>query len=268
NLAVALSRPSHAHASGAAGHRHVQPLTSQPARPPHCSAHLLPATPCSPRPLPHAAKVVGVAESMSYFTCPACSHRATIFAHGGARQAAADLGIDFLAQWVVKEGVCLCKSEAVVAAYKPHIVIACCLLDDGTNEGASVSPLGVDWTAAMRRQPSAREYILVGGGGICDHHLHTWRFPDLLGWQAEEEKTVDVKKERRGRKEWMKRRKRKKRYMRGNRRERRTRGKRRERRRARSGSRMTMKWTGAGGGGVHPGTIEPRPFAGTRRGSQ
>ncbi|CAI5464704.1 unnamed protein product, partial [Closterium sp. Yama58-4] len=42
--------------------------------------------------------VLGVVENMSYFTCPACSHRSTIFGHGGARQAAADLGIEFLAE--------------------------------------------------------------------------------------------------------------------------------------------------------------------------
>ncbi|CAI5478068.1 unnamed protein product [Closterium sp. Yama58-4] len=43
-------------------------------------------------------QVLGVVENMSYFTCPSCSHRATIFGHGGVRQAAADLGIEFLAE--------------------------------------------------------------------------------------------------------------------------------------------------------------------------
>ncbi|CAI5472410.1 unnamed protein product [Closterium sp. Yama58-4] len=69
--------------------------------------------------------------------------------------------------------VIACDAEEAIAEYKPHIVIACWM------------PLGVDWTAAMRRQASVREYILVGEkeGGICGHHLLTWRFPGLLTWR-------------------------------------------------------------------------------------
>ncbi|GJP39464.1 hypothetical protein CLOM_g23831, partial [Closterium sp. NIES-68] len=71
------------------------------------------------------------------------------------------------------EGVIACDAEAAIAAYEPDMVIACWM------------PLGVDWTAAMRRQASVREYILVGEkeGGICGHHRLTWRFPGLLTWQ-------------------------------------------------------------------------------------
>jgi ATP-binding protein involved in chromosome partitioning len=39
---------------------------------------------------------LGIVENMSYYICPQCGHRDEIFSHGGARQAAADLGVPFL----------------------------------------------------------------------------------------------------------------------------------------------------------------------------
>jgi len=42
--------------------------------------------------------VLGIIENMSYFQCPHCSERTEIFAHGGARQEAENLGIDFLGE--------------------------------------------------------------------------------------------------------------------------------------------------------------------------
>jgi ATP-binding protein involved in chromosome partitioning len=42
--------------------------------------------------------VFGVVENMSYFTCPHCAERTEIFGHGGARQAADDLGLEFLGE--------------------------------------------------------------------------------------------------------------------------------------------------------------------------
>jgi len=42
--------------------------------------------------------VFGIVENMSYFCCPNCGHRSEIFAHGGARRTAAELGCDFLAE--------------------------------------------------------------------------------------------------------------------------------------------------------------------------
>jgi ATP-binding protein involved in chromosome partitioning len=42
--------------------------------------------------------VLGLIENMSYFCCPACNHRAEIFGHGGARQEAARLGVEFLGE--------------------------------------------------------------------------------------------------------------------------------------------------------------------------
>ena len=40
--------------------------------------------------------VFGIIENMSYFVCPHCSERSEIFSHGGAKQEAEQLGIDFL----------------------------------------------------------------------------------------------------------------------------------------------------------------------------
>ncbi len=42
--------------------------------------------------------VLGFVENMSYYVCPNCGDRAEIFGHGGAREAAANLGIDFLGE--------------------------------------------------------------------------------------------------------------------------------------------------------------------------
>ncbi len=42
--------------------------------------------------------VFGIVENMSYFVCPDCSSRHEIFGHGGAREAAEELGIDFLGE--------------------------------------------------------------------------------------------------------------------------------------------------------------------------
>lgn len=42
--------------------------------------------------------VFGIIENMSYFLCPQCGHRTDIFHHGGARQTAETLGIDFLGE--------------------------------------------------------------------------------------------------------------------------------------------------------------------------
>ncbi|MDP6352019.1 MAG: iron-sulfur cluster carrier protein ApbC [Alphaproteobacteria bacterium] len=42
--------------------------------------------------------VLGFVENMSYYLCPNCGTRAEIFSHGGAREAAAALGVDFLGE--------------------------------------------------------------------------------------------------------------------------------------------------------------------------
>ena len=42
--------------------------------------------------------VFGIVENMSYYICPECGNRAEIFSHGGAREEAAKLGVDFLGE--------------------------------------------------------------------------------------------------------------------------------------------------------------------------
>jgi ATP-binding protein involved in chromosome partitioning len=42
--------------------------------------------------------VFGMIENMSYFSCPHCGERTEIFGHGGAQEAADELGIDFLGE--------------------------------------------------------------------------------------------------------------------------------------------------------------------------
>ena len=45
-----------------------------------------------------AVPVLGIVENMSYFICPHCHERSDIFSHGGAREAAASMGVDFLGE--------------------------------------------------------------------------------------------------------------------------------------------------------------------------
>src|SRR5271170_651548 len=42
--------------------------------------------------------VLGIVENMSYFLCPHCGERSEIFSHGGARQEADRLGVEFLGE--------------------------------------------------------------------------------------------------------------------------------------------------------------------------
>lgn len=42
--------------------------------------------------------IMGIVENMSYFCCPECGHRAEIFGHGGAREAAREMGVPFLGE--------------------------------------------------------------------------------------------------------------------------------------------------------------------------
>src|SRR5206468_2868728 len=42
--------------------------------------------------------VMGIVENMSLFVCPKCGHEAHIFSHGGAKEKAKELGVDFLAE--------------------------------------------------------------------------------------------------------------------------------------------------------------------------
>lgn len=56
--------------------------------------------------------------------------------------------------------------DAALAAHEPQIVLS------------SWMPMGRDWTAAVRRTPSVREYVLIGEAdyGICGDPWLTWGF--------------------------------------------------------------------------------------------
>jgi ATP-binding protein involved in chromosome partitioning len=46
--------------------------------------------------------VLGLIENMSFFCCPNCGHRTELFGHGGAREEAARLGVEFLGELPLK----------------------------------------------------------------------------------------------------------------------------------------------------------------------
>ncbi len=46
--------------------------------------------------------VLGLIENMSYFCCPECGHRSEIFGHGGAREQARRMGVEFLGELPLK----------------------------------------------------------------------------------------------------------------------------------------------------------------------
>ena len=49
--------------------------------------------------------VFGIVENMSYFICPHCNERTEIFGHGGAREAADEIGLDFLGEIPLHAGI-------------------------------------------------------------------------------------------------------------------------------------------------------------------
>ncbi len=50
--------------------------------------------------------VFGIVENMSYFICPHCDKRTDIFKHGGAKEAAKKLGVNFLGEIPIVEEIC------------------------------------------------------------------------------------------------------------------------------------------------------------------
>lgn len=67
-------------------------------------------------------EVLGIVENMSYHVCAHCGHREDIFGHGGAREAAKDLGVEFLGE-IPLEKIIREKSDAgtpLVAASPAH----------------------------------------------------------------------------------------------------------------------------------------------------
>jgi ATP-binding protein involved in chromosome partitioning len=68
--------------------------------------------------------VLGLIENMSYFVCPHCGGRSDIFTHGGARRAAAEMGIPFLGEipldMAIREGSDAGRPIVVADPQGPH----------------------------------------------------------------------------------------------------------------------------------------------------
>jgi ATP-binding protein involved in chromosome partitioning len=71
--------------------------------------------------------VLGIVENMSYFLCPKCGERSDIFAHGGARKAAAEMEVDFLGEvpldMAIREGIDSGKPTVAADPDSPHAAI-------------------------------------------------------------------------------------------------------------------------------------------------
>jgi ATP-binding protein involved in chromosome partitioning len=64
--------------------------------------------------------VIGIVENMSYFACPHCGERTAIFAHGGGRRLAEELGVPLLAEIPLQARVQeLCESGTPVVLAEP-----------------------------------------------------------------------------------------------------------------------------------------------------
>ncbi|HEC24841.1 MAG TPA: ATP-binding protein [bacterium] len=50
--------------------------------------------------------IFGIVENMSYFICPHCDKRSDIFKHGGAKETAEKLGVNFLGEIPIVEEIC------------------------------------------------------------------------------------------------------------------------------------------------------------------
>jgi ATP-binding protein involved in chromosome partitioning len=68
--------------------------------------------------------VLGLIENMSYFVCPHCGGRSDIFTHGGARRAAAEMGIPFLGEipldMAIREGSDAGRPIVIADPQGPH----------------------------------------------------------------------------------------------------------------------------------------------------
>ena len=57
--------------------------------------------------------VLGIVENMSYFSCPHCTERTDIFASGGGKSCAEELGVDLLAEIPLIPAIRECSDEGV-----------------------------------------------------------------------------------------------------------------------------------------------------------
>jgi ATP-binding protein involved in chromosome partitioning len=63
--------------------------------------------------------VFGIIENMSYYVCSNCGHREEIFAHGGGRRTAEDLGIPFLGEIPIYTSIRISGDKGIPAVSDP-----------------------------------------------------------------------------------------------------------------------------------------------------
>jgi ATP-binding protein involved in chromosome partitioning len=94
--------------------------------------------------------VLGLVENMAWFECDGCTKKHYIFANGGARNAAAELGVDFLGELpidlAVREGGD--RGLPVVEA-QPDTPVAQAFMDLARNVAGKASVLGIERAAAQ-----------------------------------------------------------------------------------------------------------------------
>ncbi|TBW40953.1 iron-sulfur cluster carrier protein ApbC [Siculibacillus lacustris] len=94
--------------------------------------------------------ILGIVENMSYFVCPNCGSRHDIFAHGGARDEAARLGVPFLGEipltMAIREGSDGGRPIVIDAPDGPHAVVY--------REIATLVRARLDGAGAVRRPPT------------------------------------------------------------------------------------------------------------------
>jgi len=84
--------------------------------------------------------VFGIIENMSYFICPHCGERTDIFGYGGAREAADELGLDFLGEVPIDAAVRKGGDEGVpIVEQDPGCAVAIALRDIAQKVAAKTS---------------------------------------------------------------------------------------------------------------------------------
>jgi ATP-binding protein involved in chromosome partitioning len=103
--------------------------------------------------------ILGIIENMSYYVCPNCGHREDIFAHGGARRTATELGVPFLGEIPLELKIRVTSDAGTpIVAAEP----------DGPHTPAYVDIARRLWEtvqAAQRRAPT----ISIGGAPKNEH---------------------------------------------------------------------------------------------------
>ena len=104
--------------------------------------------------------VLGIVENMSYFICPSCDGRHEIFRHGGGRDAATELGVEFLGEIPIDpsvvvggdEGVPIVEKDPASGAAEAYFELAgniarklSVLAESGGGQQGPIMPGPIEW---------------------------------------------------------------------------------------------------------------------------